>query len=226
MELAASWVAIVGTILIGIAATIWWGNGNKTKAIWVCAFPGVTMLMLAFSIQIQKTIWDSQARAKNSNIAKQAVVIARPSVTIAAIGFPDVVLKAGPVIIKWDIKNSIIGPQISIVEANMTAWFATSRNPLPDVPAYSPTPHKLVGVTIGPNDTSQATFRATRGLTQSDVEWIANGAVKFYVFGYIKYKGAADAEYVKGFIALYKPGNSPQYGMFDHYEQPNYNYDK
>jgi len=38
MDLAIYWLPVVGTILIGIAACIWWGNGNKTTAVWVGIF--------------------------------------------------------------------------------------------------------------------------------------------------------------------------------------------
>jgi len=149
----------------------------------------------------------------------------RPSVTIAAIALPDIFLKAGTVIVKWDIKNSVAGPLLTITEANLTLWYAPPQNPLPQKPNYIPTPSKLQGVTIAPGEIFEATFRADRELTERDLALINEGSIKLYALGYVKYRGSTTAEYSKGFAAVYKPKNDPRFGMFDHVEQPNYNYE-
>jgi hypothetical protein len=64
MDLVDTWFCIIGTLLIGVGATIWWGNGNKTAALWCVAFPGVVMLLVAAGLQIQHRFIE-----KKSNVA-------------------------------------------------------------------------------------------------------------------------------------------------------------
>ena len=45
--------------LIGLAGAIWYGSG-KTPAVWV-GFAGIVLLMLAGALQMQQSIWKSQA---------------------------------------------------------------------------------------------------------------------------------------------------------------------
>jgi hypothetical protein len=53
VSLVETWLCVIGALLLGVAATIWWGNGNKTVSLWCVAFPGIVMLAIAAGLQIQ-----------------------------------------------------------------------------------------------------------------------------------------------------------------------------
>lgn len=59
MKVAASWLVVIGPILIGLAGCIWYGDG-KTPALWV-GFTGIVLLLLAAVLQWQQAIWKSEA---------------------------------------------------------------------------------------------------------------------------------------------------------------------
>ena len=63
MNLVDTWLCIIGTLLIGVAATIWWGDGNKTVALWCVAFPGAVMLLMAVGLQIQHREIEKKSKA-------------------------------------------------------------------------------------------------------------------------------------------------------------------
>ena len=64
MDVAVSWLVIIGPLLIGLASTIWYGSG-RTPALWI-GFTGAVLLFLAGALQCQQWIW------KSSNLAPQA----------------------------------------------------------------------------------------------------------------------------------------------------------
>lgn len=59
MVAAVFWLVIIGPILIGLAAPIWYGS-SKTFGLWT-GFAGTVLLLLAGSLQWQQAIWQSQA---------------------------------------------------------------------------------------------------------------------------------------------------------------------
>lgn len=66
LDNAIFWLVIIGPILIGLAAAIWYGyGGDKTIALWV-GFAGALLLMLAGAFQLQQAIWKSQASEPNA----------------------------------------------------------------------------------------------------------------------------------------------------------------
>ena len=168
-------------------------------------------------------------------IARQTPYSAeRPYISISGIGLDTVVIQPGREIeIWWDIKNSGRAPA-TVIEANMTGWFETDERRLPATPQHVRTEHTLKGVTIAPDGTYNATFHMTPRtngipipLTQSGVELINNGTIRFYVFGYVKYRAPSGGEHSKGFIARYDPRNDQRRGMFSDCgeDHPEYQYD-
>jgi hypothetical protein len=61
LDLAITWLPIIGAVLVGYGATVWFGNGNKTAAIWVC-FIGAVMLAGGLALHVQKLVWESGAK--------------------------------------------------------------------------------------------------------------------------------------------------------------------
>lgn len=55
MDVAVFWLVIVGPLLVGVAATIWFGNGGRTLALWI-GFTGIVLLILAPVLQLQKFV--------------------------------------------------------------------------------------------------------------------------------------------------------------------------
>jgi len=208
IDYAIFWLPIVGGILLGGFCVNALYSGKYSHATWF-GFFGVFCFALVAAIQIQQTIWKSEDGARNPN---------RPYISIAAIGFPDIIIQAGPVIIKWDIKNS--GRTMAkIIESNMTLWFATEKDPLPDTPKFIPTPRRFAGVEIGPGDTFNATFKSEKTLTQNEIEFIKGGESRLYVYGFVKFADESGIENCKGFISLYEPANDPRFGMFTRAEE-------
>jgi hypothetical protein len=149
----------------------------------------------------------------------------RPYISIAAIGLEAVKVSPGPIKIVWQIRNGGHTPA-TIVAANMTAFFASEENPLPDNPQYLPNRHNLDGAIVAPNGgIFQASFECERILSGSDVHSIENGTVHMYVFGFVRYRDSAATERSKGFSALYKPTNNRAFGMFSTVgDKPTYEY--
>jgi hypothetical protein len=215
VSLAASRVWLFGLCVV-IFLAFWLVSGQLVKRqLWA------VLLSLVVGVAVFTGIdrWAPKPMAQGVSI--------RPQFSIAALGLQHIVLSSGDVAIKFDIKNNIIGPVAQIDEANVTLWYETSKDPLPEYPRYESTIHKLTGIVIAPGDTFNATFTANRMLSEDDVKTIERGTVRLFVFGYVKYRARdGGQEQSKGFIALYKPKNDPTSGMFDYFEQPNYAYDK
>jgi hypothetical protein len=60
METAVVWLLVIGPLLIGIGAAIYWGSGNNTVGLWAGFFPGAIALVLAATLQVQTIISKSQ----------------------------------------------------------------------------------------------------------------------------------------------------------------------
>ncbi len=69
MEVAVFWLVIIGPLLIGLSAPIWYA-GSRTPALWVC-FAGLALLMLAAALQFQQFIWKSQTEWVQRNRVQQ-----------------------------------------------------------------------------------------------------------------------------------------------------------
>jgi hypothetical protein len=68
METAVVWLLVIGPLLIGLGAAIWWGSGNNTVGLWGGFVPGAIALVLAAAFQIQTLI--SKAEDHGTVIAK------------------------------------------------------------------------------------------------------------------------------------------------------------
>jgi hypothetical protein len=198
MDAATFWLPIVGGILLGgIAGNAWYG-GNRVLALWL-GFAGVVCFLLVATLQIQRSL--------------SSVKGPPPFVTISSISFPDVIIKPGPIIIRWGIKNRSMLP-VTIVEANMTLWFETDHNPLPPRPQYVASAHKLTGIDIGIGDTFPATFQRAEPLNQDAVDQINASKLVLYVYGFVRVSDRDGGVGCRGFLAQYTPGNDPAFGMF------------
>jgi hypothetical protein len=56
METAVVWLLVVGPLLIGLGAAIWWGSGNNTVGLWGGFVPGTIALVFAAAFQTQAVI--------------------------------------------------------------------------------------------------------------------------------------------------------------------------
>ncbi|MDQ6869933.1 MAG: hypothetical protein M3178_16830 [Pseudomonadota bacterium] len=202
MDFAVFWLVIIGPLLFGLAGSIWYG-GSKTLALWI-GFAGAVLLILAGALQLQQFIWKAPTSQLNGD---------RPYISVASMGFPDLLIKPGPIIIHWDIENSG-RTAATLVDSNMTLFFETDNSPLPEKPQYSPSQHRLTGIEIGPGKVFTATFQAARPLTESDVEHINKGTTRLYVFGFVRFSDKSGVTGCRGFIVFYNPINDPRRGMF------------
>jgi len=53
METAVIWLLVIGPMLIGLGAAIWWGSGSKVVGLWTGFVPGAFVLIIAAALQAQ-----------------------------------------------------------------------------------------------------------------------------------------------------------------------------
>lgn len=212
MDFAVFWLVIIGPILIGLAGCIWYGS-VRTVGLWF-GFAGIMLLVLAAALQIQQQIWKSTTLS---------AIHERPYITIASMGFPNIIIKPGPPVIYWDIENSW-RRLVKIVDANMTLFVETDAVRLPQKPDYVPNPHRLAGIEIAPGKIFNATFRREIPFTESDVDNINKGVFRLYAFGFVRFIDDTGATGCKAFIDFYNPANDPRRGMFSPVEEDHKSY--
>jgi hypothetical protein len=59
LDLAITWLPIIGTIVIGLGISIWYGKGNKSYAILI-GLAGAILVAAGFSVHLKKIVWESQ----------------------------------------------------------------------------------------------------------------------------------------------------------------------
>ncbi|HEV3099881.1 MAG TPA: hypothetical protein VGY75_09200, partial [Candidatus Udaeobacter sp.] len=143
---------VVTWVLIAFAiGGIWYyaGKNDMRGAFW----SGVALVI--FIILMLGLIADRHFfQGKNTSTEKE-----RPHISIAAIGLSRYIFQPGMFKVNWEIRNSLGGPEISIVDANMTTFFECKGNSLPETPHYiQPERSKLNGVRIAPGDSFLVTY--------------------------------------------------------------------
>jgi hypothetical protein len=83
MDIAIGWLVAVGAVAIGIGGTIWWGNGNRTVAIWTTA-AGFGLWIFAAALQAQQYV-NQAAAAKKPTIDEIAKRQLRANVLVESI---------------------------------------------------------------------------------------------------------------------------------------------
>ena len=53
METAVIWLLVIGPMLIGLGAAIWWESGSKVVGLWTGFVPGAFVLIIAAALQAQ-----------------------------------------------------------------------------------------------------------------------------------------------------------------------------
>ena len=96
MEFGILVAPIIGGVLLGGFAAAALFSGYKILGLWL-AFAGIICFLLVVVLQIQNAIQNSGTGQLNPD---------RPYVAVAAIGFPNMLIIPGPIVVKWDIKNS------------------------------------------------------------------------------------------------------------------------
>jgi hypothetical protein len=80
METAVNWLLVIGPLLIGIGAAIYWGSGNNTIGLWGGFVPGVVALVFAAAFQVQiinlKATEPEKPVSLSPEAAAQRIVIA------------------------------------------------------------------------------------------------------------------------------------------------------
>ncbi len=111
MNSAVFWLVIIGPVLIGLAAAIWYGE-SKTFGLWT-GFAGIVLLILAAAIQLQQSIWNAESApplappppAKEALLPQEPQQRSRPA--------PE----QGPVVWNWDLQFLVVtggGPDAKI----------------------------------------------------------------------------------------------------------------
>jgi hypothetical protein len=80
METAVIWLLVMGPLLIGVGAAIYWGSGNNTIGLWGGFVPGVVALVFAAAFQVQiinlKATEPEKPASLSPEAAAQRIVIA------------------------------------------------------------------------------------------------------------------------------------------------------
>jgi hypothetical protein len=61
LDLAITWLPLIGALVLGSAVTVWYGIGSKNVAIWT-GFAGAVILALGFSLHLQKVVADADVK--------------------------------------------------------------------------------------------------------------------------------------------------------------------
>jgi hypothetical protein len=201
MSLAEIWLPLVGAGLCAAIAISAWYGGKPRQCVWF-GFAAFICLGLLVTLQLDEHFAGQPEEDPN-----------RPFVAVTSLGFPNILVQAGPVVIAWSITNT--GRNIaSIIDANMTVFVETEKHRLPADPIYEKNRSNITGTTLNPNETFQSHLQAFRTLTDAEVKAINDGSVRFFVYGYVKYA----PNYERAFIARYNPKNPASLGMFNRIE--------
>jgi hypothetical protein len=202
MDFAVTWLPILGACLFAYGLAVWgFTNGNRTVALWM-GTAGVGMIVLAMALQLQLSIWKAEASDPN-----------RPFITIMSLGFPGVLIQPGQVVILWEIKNTG-GVPTTVTAANMTIWFETTKDPLPEEPFYRPNDHSFAGASLNKDEVLNAHLMSGVFITQETIDELNAGRARLFVYGFVRY----GPSYERAFIARYNPQNVPAAGMFNRVE--------
>jgi hypothetical protein len=110
MNSAVFWLVIIGPILIGLAAAIWYGE-SKTFGLWT-GFAGIVLLILAAAIQLQLSIWNAES-APSAAASPPAKAAPPPQEQQQSRPAPE----PDPVVWNWDLQFLVVtggGPDAKI----------------------------------------------------------------------------------------------------------------
>lgn len=178
MDVAISWLVIIGTAGIGIAASMWWGTGSRTLAIWI-GVAGVVLWVIAAGLQLQKYVWASNV----PNPARANVFVE----TVETKNIDDDLMRIGP--------DKI--PTITVVVKNFgqSAAYNSTHQIAARLAAYPPPenlfklPDSIAGSVeiIPPGGRSVAEVGVGAPLNDSQKTSLGMGRMAVYLFGRIRY---------------------------------------
>lgn len=115
MEIAITWLPIVGPVLIGIAFAIFYGmGGHRTFAIWA-GFVGGVLLLLGFALHIQNSVWKEKVPDPSAAIpSDQRPWLKIDSYSVDFLKIEPVYINVG---ITLNLKNVGKGPAMGVESA-------------------------------------------------------------------------------------------------------------
>ena len=119
MEVAVVWLLVVAPLLIGVGATIWWGNGNKIVALWTVV-AGVIALVIAGGLQIQNIISSKESQTAKPDNPDRPWIAVDVSL-VGPLAYDDKGWDAGKrwhIPIQYELKNTSSNPALGV---DMTA---------------------------------------------------------------------------------------------------------
>jgi hypothetical protein len=179
LDLAITWLPIVGAVVFGSGVSVWYGAGDKSFAIWI-GFLGAVILALGFSINLQKIVWDWDAKPAgpaDSEVNRQRAYVLVEASEIRYLA------QEKPIEAWISLKNNGLSPAFDL---QRTATIFAAKYPHNEFEPVEPGNARAV---LGPSGAVDfAPIRMSRTLTFLERTAIANGEAAIYVYGAIKYR--------------------------------------
>ncbi|WP_154070897.1 hypothetical protein [Bradyrhizobium lablabi] len=190
METAVIWLLVIGPMLIGLGAAIWWGSGSKVIGLWTGFVPGAFVLIIAAALQAQILLSKPDAAEAPKENPMRAYVFPEAAQVAHAAG--------NPISVSVQAKNSGQTPAYDLTWRCqfVIAMIEIEDNiPLDDVPMSKQT--LPVGQVLSYGFTFPDTTPEVEAL-------LSAGKAAIYLKGEIRYKDVAGIDRYTDF--LFKSG--------------------
>jgi hypothetical protein len=198
METAVVWLLVVGPLLVGIGAAIYWGSGSKLAGLWGGFVPGAIVLIIAAALQIQifiskPDVAELPIGPSDSEINRQRAYVLVEASELRYLA------QEKPVEAWISLKNNGLTPAFDL--QRMARIFAT-KYPHTDFERLEPGNSRAV---LGPGGAVDfAPIRMSRALTFDERSAVAKGEMAIYVYGSIKYRDIYQVTRCANFRLMYR----------------------
>ena len=207
METAVVWLLVIGPLLIGLGAAIYWGSGSNLVGLWTGVI-GVIGLVIAAALQAQIIITKVEVVApsgpSDSEINRQRAYVLIEASEIRHFA------KDRPVEAWISLKNNGLTPAFDL---QRTATIFASKYPHTKFDEVRPGNARAV---LGPGGAVDfGPIRLIRTLNFVERSGIANGDMAIYVYGAISYRDIYQITRCVNFRLMYRgqPGGGISAGV-------------
>jgi hypothetical protein len=187
LDLAITWLPLIGTLVVGSGVTIWFGLGSKSLAIWA-GFAGLVILALGFCLNLQKVVWDTEPKTPNGPTDAE-IIAQRAYITVDSY---ELQMEGAGEKIRFNFTSTNRG-QTPAYDAHFFGIVKVLPYPLPKGFTFNPASEETTrSKTIIPRDGSQRGHKdAEAPLTRSEFAAILDGSkFRLYFTGVVRYNDA------------------------------------
>jgi hypothetical protein len=198
METAVVWLLVIGPLLVGIGAAIYWGSGSKLLGLWAGFVPGAVVLIIAAALQTQIIISKSDMVEPSPGPPEAEINRQRAYVLVEA---SELRFVGGerPAEGWISLRNNGLTPAFDL---QRTATIFAAKYPHTDFERKEPGNARAV---LGPGGAVDfGPIRMSRNLTFAEAEEVARGNMAIYVYGGIRYRDIYQVTRCTNFRLMYR----------------------